>query len=353
MLSYYRPKNSLKNYEYILDRSHDKESFTRNRTLFKSMLEAYGPGKWSEELNTAFDFSSENLAGNPADVESFNRILRNSGTPGSAVEGFKLIQEPVKNESYDLREKALCRLVSCKADIRETYELVKNNYLPGETLDDTAILYSEILKRFCDSGAWGLDQSGEILKTALRNKGKLNSSEILNLMDPFRPNESKDYLRALNAIKSSYNGETFKEREKEFLSLCRGNDGSYSREKSLKAIELFEDRTTAAASLAPGESFQSGIEKSMLDFMERHAISPREEALDIFTQLGKAIQKGVFGTMKTDQIMTEFYSILTIRGKGTDSLDHLIHKQKTSEKSKIVSDNDEVNIGGVRLRKRK
>ena len=354
MFSTYRPKNSLNSYNHILDKSHDKESFARNRKLFTGMLKAYGPGKWTEDLNTAFDFALENLSENPSALESFIRILHNSRNPGSAVDGYKLIQEPVKNESYEIRERVISRLVARDSKITAAYDIVKNNTLPGETLDDTAALLAEILRKFCDSGAWGTEQAEQILKTAQTNKGQLNSSEILQLMVPFSRYESISYLRALNALKSSYDGESYKEREREFLTICSGENMSYDREKILKATELFEDRAVVAASLAPGESFPRGFDrfKNLSDFMKKHLNSPREEILDTFTQLGKAIQSGVFGKKNTDVMMTELLSILTVRGKVEDSVDYLIHQQTDAIEGKIVEGKNEISIGGVRLKKK-
>lgn len=354
MFSCYRPKNTLNNYNHILEKSHDKESFARNRKLFTGMLKAYGPGKWTEELNTAFDFALENLSENPADLESFIRILHNSKNPGSAVDGFKLIQEPVKNESYEIRERVISRLAARDSKINAAYDIVKNNTLPGETLDDTAALFSEILRKFCDSGAWGTEQAEQILKKAQTNKGQLNSNEILQLMVPFDRYDSVGYLRALNALKSGYDGESYKEREREFLTICSGENNSQSRENILKATELFEDRAVVATSLAPGESFTQGFErfKNLSDFMKKHLNSPREEVLDIFTQLGKTIQSGVFGKKTPDMIMTEFFSILTVRGKTEDSVDYLIHQQADAIEGKIVEGKDEISIGGVRLKKK-
>ncbi len=345
-------KNTSEDFEFLkAQQTQFGVGFKEIGLKYVRMLEARGSNNRSEDFHAGLSFIMGELKDNPDGLESFLRLVKGSGNISGAIEAYNKIQTPVAGETYEEREKAAAKLIG--THFNEKYDVTFRNVLPGEKPEDTAALLGamEVSYSFKD-----FDRMETLVKNIQANKGPLNSSEPLGIVKALGLNYEKTILELLDALKKPIQGEPYSLREKTFLDrykkIQENKTGGYK--------EALNDYLAISGGNLKGESFDESYARfdKLNKFLDEQ-IKPelkgdpiqRREA---FTQISQNMGKGKLKGKSFDEILTLLSENMLISRNLQNAVDQMIYiTTGTNEHKKILREEEQVIIGGVKLTKRK
>jgi len=337
-------KNTVRSYNYLRKRTAEGDEFVKFGKLYVKMLDSYGSSSWQKgQYRQGLDFILDNCRDDLTKFDFFNVLIKAGGNIPRAVGAMGLIQKPVKNEDFSSRVRVAGKFMDKK--FQEKYDIVCRNILPGESLENTANLFKAVIS---DYNGDTLSECEERLQIIQRNKGPVNSSQIVKLVEAFDFDNIDNLLKALKILTRSMQGDNYKVLEDRFLHFATGS-GRNKQKKLNETIKLFE---TLYEGKDKKETFDqvvlrfNKVHKSVKDVMK----GTIEDARGIFIALMKEYEKGTFGDMPVDQVTNRLLASMLVAGNAKDALDHLIYESQKPEFRRIIRGENVVSIGGVRLK---
>ena len=340
-------KNTKKIYNHIRSGTSGDDEFLKVAGLFTQLLESRDSDHYSKSYTKALDIILNSLKDDPKQFNAFDSFMKKTRDIERAIEAIEMISNPVTGEDYDTRTRAAELLL--RGDFRKKFDLIKRNTLKGETIEDTAKLFVAVDKISRSSDK--LEELEKMLRKIQRNKGSMNSSEIVNLVSEFNYDDSENLIRALNLLDKPMDDKPYKARETAFLNMAKGSRG-ITRESLEEAITTFE---TIHAGQLKGDTFSSTVLRfdKIYSFLREKKSIDLQEAKDIFITLMNEIKSGIFKNMTADQVTEKFLGILLVAKNVNDAMEQLKYYVNRAKNRTIVKGENEITIGGVRLKKRR
>lgn len=344
-------KNVIEDFEYLKSQQTQLGiGFTELGMKYVRMLEARGSENRAGDSHAGLSFMTGEIKDNPVGLESFLRLVKGSGNISGAIEAYKKIQTPVAGETYEEREKAAALVNGWH--FNEKFDITFRNIIPGEKPEDTAALVAAITDGYSGDN---YERVENLLKSVQANKGPLKSCEPVGIIKTLRLGNDKLILEFLDALKNPVQGESYSVREQAVLDrykvLSEKKTGGYPE-------ALIDYRAVAEGSLKD-ESFVEGFSRldkfyKYLDEQAKPELKGTpEERRQAFVQISQSMRKGTFRGKSLDEILTMLGENLLVARSLSNAVEHLIYASGTPEEKKILRDEEQVIIGGVKLTKRK
>ena len=344
----YRVANTTNDFNFIKQQMEEKGiDFTDVGMKYLRILEASGSEGRKYGYEEGLQYTIDNFLDDPAGFESYLRLIEGSGSVDGAIEAFEKIQIPVGSESYQERENAASKLVG--ESFEEKYDVAFRNIPPGEKPEDVAAL----IKAMCEGSSWNIDRMEGILKKFQVHKGSMKSSEPVELVKKFGVFHEPMIIRALDILKDPVGNEPYSHREKIFLT--RYED--YKAEPESFDNALADFKATCEGILENETLEESG--KRFDKFIELIRNQEKEEyrgdfksRRHAFTVISRSMNKGILKGKTTEQVFEMLQENLLVAKSLETAADHLAFVAETTGEKYIRKDENQVIIGGVRLRKR-
>ena len=140
-------------YQAVSDSVQKDEKFTDVAGYFQDMQKATQEGAvGSMGILKAFNYARANLQGKPILEKAFVDFLVGIGDVNESVDALQLSTQPVGDESYFDRRDAI-KLLSdeCRDTAADSYRLVRENLMPGETIMEGVSEYAEMFREVKNS----------------------------------------------------------------------------------------------------------------------------------------------------------------------------------------------------------
>jgi hypothetical protein len=332
-----------KGYRYLQNCAAGGEEFAGLGTLYVEMLDALNQKYWDSKFNDAFDFARQLSVSNPSLKDSLMRLLRGGRGAAEVLEAFKAIQSPVKDESYEMREKAAAHLLGSSFSFGKKYDMLCRNPLPGESLEDTAKLLAALLSSYREDEPQGCE---DILRKVEEKLPPLTASQAAELAGAFSCANHPHLLDAMEILKNPVRGETFEARKNFFLELSEDrSQGNLNR-----ALQRYG---TCAGAIDGRESFEEGAGRFMniARFITGNEVGTFDDAVAVFDILGRELKAGTFGAATPDEITAELLQILLLEKNPKDAASRLVSSYAKPDGTGIVDEENEIYIDGIRIAK--
>ena len=351
-----RLQKTIDDFNYLKTlQSESGKSFSEIGLKYARMLDARRSENRAGDFHAGLEFITGDLKNNPDGLESFLRLVEGSGNISGAIEAYKKIQTPVGNETYEERERAAAKLAG--THFNEKYDITLRNVLAGEKPEDTAALASAIVVGYSFKD---FEKVETLIKDIQANKGKLNSSEPAGLVKAFGLNYGKVILEVLNLLKKPIQGEPYSLREKAFLSrykkIQENKTGGYK--------EALNDYLAISGGNLKGESFDECYARfdKLNKFLDEQTMPELKgdpmQRREAFTQISQNMGKGKLRGKTFDEVLNVLgenmlRKNLLVANNLLNAVDQMIYASGIYEEKKILREEEQVIIGGVKLTKRK
>lgn len=346
-----RLQKTIDDFNFLKTRQTESgKGFTEIGLKYVRMLDARKSENRAGDFNTGLVFITDDLRDNPDGLESFLRLVNSSDNISGAIEAYKKIQTPVGSETYEEREKAAAKLIG--THFNEKYDITFRNVLPGEKPEDAAALAAAINVSYSFTA---FERVENLLKEVQANKGPLNSSEPVKIIRTFGLGYDKKILDTLDVLKYSIQGEPYSQRENLFFARYEGLYKQYSNgyEEALKDFRAMSEGILKSES--PEESLNrfDNFHKLLDGQAKPELIGTPDERRQAFVQISQSMRKGTFRGKSFDEILNMLGENLLVARSLNNAVEHLIYASGTPEEKKILREEEQVIIGGVKLTKRK
>lgn len=339
-------KNMKKLYNNLKAKTSGGDEFAKIGKLFVRMLDANNSRYMKDEYWKALDFLLLNLKDNPVSFEVFESFLKASSV-ASAIEAFETIRKPVKGEDLKTRGKAAEKILG--KEFQQKYEIICRNIPQGDTIEDTGVLMGAIW--LMPNGTTDMAKNEAFLQRIQQAKGSLRGAQIEKLVKAFHANNADNLVKAIKTLDLPGDNESYEAREALFLKMSTGERGITQ--------QLLEETTNIFQTVYNGkletEAFSKALSRfgQIMKFYQEKKQGDPKEVRDIYLRLMDELKKGTFRQQTPDQVTEKLLQILLVANTIESAFDQLIYASRQQEDKTIIRGENEITIGGVKLKKAK
>jgi hypothetical protein len=352
--NFYWDSKYVNAYERIRTLTADTHDFRSLAGKFIDVLEACkGNRNDGEAYDRGLEFIAANLRANQAGYGSFKRLVEGAGNISRAIEAYEKIQAPVQGESYDVRERAALHLI--KTAFAEAYAIASAHIVKGETVEDSAALLNAII---VTTDRFRKEECESLLTGLLEKKGAVPSSQITGLLKSgiFDVRNPQELFKTVEVLSIPVKKEGFKVREDVFLTIF--NEEFKGEQYSVGAAR--ERYSQLTGSMDKDETLLQSVDRLT---MIRTAITAQtgkwkrvdvSDAWGLYDFIAVEKKKGNFGDATVQEITSALVEELVMSHNAEDAKTALLFRFKAKADAAVDKDDEDfINIGGIKLEKKK
>ena len=354
ILIYFAPKESEEAFDKLVEYSQQGNRFKEIGEMYVGFMNSMG-GRENihKHAGKALDYAVANLKEKPEKLKVFSDILNRSADVDDAAKYLDLIEKPLKKESYADRAKAvtiLARYDNCIENYRELDRFTQ----PGETIADVAEQFETIhtnLKGYVRNTDPAMAKFLQ-LKSDRRNDPE-GLKRFLHLFKAIKDYDTTE--KALKLLEKPVKKESYKERmsilfKMEFLTV------------EVKSEDAFDTYNLISTRLDKSETLKEA--NNRLELLANAFKLPKthKDVREAFKFIADRVENDKTGKTTTKDLMAKMLSGAMLT-EDINKAKEYIEMQETGEgKENSGKNNDEniikseeeyVEIGGVRVKKGK
>ena len=344
-----KAKYALEDYKYLEEQTGEKGvDFIDTGKKFLHILDESGSERRQSGYRKGLDFIISDLLSNPDGFEVYSRIVKGSGNVGDSVEAYKKVQQPVGSETLREREEAAAKLVGSRFE--QKYDIVFRNIPKGEKPADAAILLRALTSTYYRDD---YERVEGVFKKILVHKGSLNSAEPARLVEKLGLLNEKAITEALDVLSVPVKDEPYSEREAIFLTRY----AAYEKQSEAFRNSLYDFKATCDGKRS-GETLEDSGKRfdRFVEFLSKIGkgkfMENPESRRRAFTVISQSMEQGDLKGKSFEKILDMLQEYLIVAKNLETAAEHLAYTAKQTGDKHIQKEENEVIIGGVRLKKR-